>query len=129
MAKACFRERDEAKRELADYLQSQTPSPFFIEKYEVGGSHKHYIQTQKMTVQHAGVELEINLMANNMRDGDGIELSYGRPDGPFVHDGIAIVPRHHNCIELRTPENMIDKRLLKPTKNERASKDAPKGEK
>ena|SRR5579863_2839176 len=54
-------ERDAANRALNEFLDSQTPSDFFVEESTQKGVIKHYIQTNKITVQMAdGKEIYIN---------------------------------------------------------------------
>lgn len=103
--KTLERERENAIRQLNDYLDSQTKSPFYITdlvstgEAERGPSYKTtYIQTNKMTIFHAGVLLDILL-----REGQ-IDLSWGG-DHSRLHE-IAFIPSSHQSARLVSKENM-----------------------
>lgn len=98
------RQRKEAIRALNQYVDDQTPSPFFIDELEstgeeTGPSKKtRYIQTRKMKVEHAGVNLSILL-----RDGK-IDLQWG--GAGRLSQPIAFIPRSFQSADLVAKENM-----------------------
>lgn len=97
------RERQTAINALNQYVDSQTPAPFFINELEstgeeTGPSKKvRYVQSHKMEVKHAGVLLCILL-----RDGK-IDLQW--ESDSYGHD-IALIPRSYHCADLVAKENM-----------------------
>lgn len=98
------RQREEAIRALNQYVDSQTPSPFFIDELESTGETQgpsqktRYIQTRRMEVEHAGVHLSILL-----RDGK-IDLQWSGVERTSEH--IAFVPRSFQSADLLAKENM-----------------------
>ena len=65
---------------------------------------KRYIQTQEITVEHAGIELSINVRENNWRDGNGIAINYCVADNGTAD--IALIPKMFNSIELRAADKL-----------------------
>ena len=101
------RERDIAVRDLRQSLDTQTPSPFFVEDRVSGGKvgtwdYKcRYVQTHKITVEYKGIHLEVYAKL----DENGIDLQWGSPDeGP--HHDIALIPASHQSARLVSKENM-----------------------
>lgn len=99
------RQREEAIRALNQYVDNQTPSPFYINELECTGEERglsqktRFIQTRKMEVEHAGVRLSILL-----RDGK-IDLQWESVDRTSVY--VAFVPRSFQSADLLiTKENM-----------------------
>ena len=93
------REREMAIRTLNQYTDNQTASPFYVDELvctgeEQGPTHKRkYIQTCRMVVEHAGVELTILL-----RHDDRIELSWAGRNGQLRD--IGAIPRSYQSIDL-----------------------------
>jgi len=91
-------ERETAINALNQHLDNQTPSPFYVDELvstgeQQGPSHKRrHFQAHRMTVGHAGVELNILL-----RHDDRIELSWF---GDNHMRNIGIVPRSYQSIDL-----------------------------
>lgn len=54
------RQRDFATQTLDDFLDSQTPSDFFVEEFSLNKMIKHYIQTNKITIKMGDKEIYIN---------------------------------------------------------------------
>jgi hypothetical protein len=55
------RQRDFAIKTLDDFINTQTPSDFFVDEFSQKGTIKHYIQTRKITVKlDNGKEIYIN---------------------------------------------------------------------
>lgn len=105
------RERDIAVQELNAWVDSQTPSAFYVDEYPCIGEQKHkrrYFQGNRIAVDHAGVHCEILLARED--DGQrlyGIDITYSE-GGPrrIGHQDVAIMPRASNCIELVAKDNM-----------------------
>ena len=97
------RQRNEAVRELYEYMDEQTPSPFYISEFlTIESPPKHfvrYVQAHQMEVNHDGVYLQIIL-----RDGQ-IDLSWGSDPNRVTHD-VAFIPQSHQSARLVTKENM-----------------------
>ncbi len=99
-------ERAVAVSALNEYIDSQTPSPFVIEEMECTGEDSgptrkdRYIQTHKMTVRHAGVELEILLRPSE----DSVNLRWGSPNHSSSH--VAFVPSSFQAAQIIAKENM-----------------------
>lgn len=97
------RTRDVAVRELKEYNDNQTPSPFSIQEYVNRGYVTRYIQTDKMEVEAHGVKLRIQLGYERDKT---IKLSWG-PAGKLAGmDHIAFVPTSFQQAELIAKENM-----------------------
>ena len=97
------RQRDIAVRALDEYTDNQTPSPVSVQEMECveHGSPKfytRYVQTNKITINHSGVELRVLL-----RNGH-IDLSYG--GGGLSTDEVALIPASFQQIRLVSKENM-----------------------
>lgn len=95
----------EAQSELDKKIKAQKPTPVFIQKFEPTGATRTYIDTDRITIEYAGIELDINLNTYGNRDGKGIELRFNRV-GMMSSGEIAIIPKHSGCVELKTPENL-----------------------
>jgi hypothetical protein len=54
------RQRDDARTRLSEFIDSQTPSDFFVEEWDNAGPIKRYIQTHKITVKMGNKEIYIN---------------------------------------------------------------------
>jgi hypothetical protein len=106
VANAALQERDEARAELTKHYETQKPSPVYVERYDAEhGKRKTFIDTDRVTIEYAGIELDIALNEYGNRDGKGIELRFCRAG--MMHGQVAVVPTFSNVIELRLPENMI----------------------
>jgi hypothetical protein len=84
------RERDVALRALNDHINDQTPSPVYWEEYlstgegtagkGIGPSNKRfYVQTDRLVVEAAGVQLQIYCRESSPRHYDCIELKWSDP--------------------------------------------------
>jgi len=99
------RERDTAVRALNEYVDNQTPAPFYIDELESIGEQRgpsqlrRYIQAHGMRVHHAGVYLDITL-----RDGE-IDLQWNG-NSSFSLSEIAFIPSSHQSARLVAKENM-----------------------
>lgn len=98
------RERETAIRALNEYVDSQTPSPFYIDETECLGEQqgpstkRRYIQAHRITVVYEGVRLDILL-----RD-DTIDLKWGAPN--FSMDEIAFIPSSFQSARLVSRDKM-----------------------
>ncbi len=96
------RERDTAIRGLNEYIDNQTKSPFYFSDYLCTGENAGptskvvYIQTNQMTVEHAGVQLDLLL-----RDGY-IDMNWSGEHRVEV----AFIPQMHQSARLVSKENM-----------------------
>jgi len=106
LASQLLAERDDAKAAMERHFKSLKPTPVYIDELSPEGHRKTktYIDTDKVTIEYAGIELEINLNTYGNRDGKGIELRFSRIGSLSAR--VAIVPQFNNVIELRLPENM-----------------------
>ena len=99
------RERDTAIRALNEYVDRQTPSPFYSDEMESLGEVKgasvkrHYFQAHRITVSHAGIELEVNI-----HDPEDIKLRWGTPRHSMGE--VALIPVSFQQARLKTKENM-----------------------
>lgn len=86
---AVERQRDHANESMERFLDSQTPSDFFVEEFSQKKMIKHYVQTNKITVKMDGKEIYIN------KEQDG---SFYLASG---WGGIQIEPSASNAIRIR----------------------------
>lgn len=105
LAEQLFHERDAARKELAEHYEQQKPTPIYVEIYDTTGSRKQYIQSDRVTIEHAGIEMEVFT-----RDEHSIEIRYGRPES-LTSGGIGIYPSSGNAISLKAPEHLSDYEL------------------
>ena len=95
------RERDVAVRTLREYCDSQTPAPFRFPDYVSDGDdprggptlRTRYVQAHRMTLEHAGIALDIVL-----REGV-IDLQYAAIDARLRH-GVILQPRSFQALYL-----------------------------
>ncbi len=98
------RQRDVSVRELNEYIDKQTPSPFFVDEMVCTGEEtgptvkRNYIQTRRVSVEHAGVSLDVYI-----RD-EVIELTWG--DGEYRNGDVAMIPVSRQQVHLKSQENM-----------------------
>lgn len=98
------RQRDVAVRELNNYIDSQTPSPFYVDGLVCTGEEsgpslkRRYIEGNKMSVNHDGVSLSIHL-----RDGH-IDLQWHSARS-FTGD-VAFIPSACQAARLVSKDNM-----------------------
>lgn len=96
------RERDTALRALNNYVDTQTPSAFYIDELECTGedrgptSKRRHIQTHKITVQHNGVRLDVSI---NCHHPDAISLQWGSERGSCERH-VAFIPTSFMAAEL-----------------------------
>ena len=94
-----------AEAAVKNYLDSQTPSEFYVEEYvSTGeGSDKHvkrFVQTYKMAVEHDGVKLTILLR----QDEKGIDLQWNSTNR--LMNEVALVPLSFNKVKIVAKEFM-----------------------
>jgi hypothetical protein len=100
------RERENAISALNEYVDNQTPSPFYIDEGESTGESqgptikRRYIQGHKITVEHKGIRLEVMLRPNEY----GIDLGWDDLTRGLKH--VAMVPQSFNRVQLISKENM-----------------------
>jgi hypothetical protein len=98
------RQRDESITALNEYVDRQTESAFYYDDYvstgeEQGPSNKRsYIQTRQITVEYAGIELNIRTVDNEIR------LQWN--DTKRHLDYIALIPWSFQNAILVSKENM-----------------------
>ena len=100
------RQRDKAIRQLNKFCDDQTESAIFVEDAPCTGEDgkrgpifkKHYIQSDKVAIEHAGVGLEIIC-----RDGY-IGLQWCEENGNYKD--IAFIPESYQSARLVSKENM-----------------------
>lgn len=105
------RERDVAIRELNEWVDSQTPSPIYIDEMVCTGETKgtttkrRYVQTRRLTIEYAGVELDVFLAPEHDGSRDfGIHLSFSTPDHSLGQ--VAMIPISFQQVVLIAKENM-----------------------
>lgn len=92
------RRADEAEKTLSGYEDDQTPSKVW--HGDLRNDSKHFVQTSRITVEHADVILEVN-----MYEDDRIRLSW-RPSGEGYHHGdICFIPSSYQQARLVNPKN------------------------
>ena len=82
------RQRDVAVQELNYYVDNQTPSQVWYDDYECTEPgppvmRRKYIQTNRITIGHVGVELDVLCRENHIDIGWGIENTIGLSDVIF----------------------------------------------
>jgi len=99
------RQRSEAIKALNDYTDNQTKSPFYSEHLLCLGEEgknsfkKIYFQAYQMTVEHAGIKVNIY----TSRD-DSIEINYSGEG--YSLENICLIPDSYQRIRLITKDNM-----------------------
>jgi hypothetical protein len=99
-------ERATALRALNEFVDNQTKSPFFIKDSfctgeKTGPTQKIcYIQTNRITVEHGEISLEVRL-----RD-ETIEIKWGGLN--YNLKNIALIPYSYQCVRLISKKDMID---------------------
>lgn len=107
------RELDAATLSLQQYLDNQTPSPFYLDDWFSPTRQKVYIQsaTNRICVEHARVHLEVFLPhEDDSQRLYGIELNYSAMvNGKHCLAGptVAVVPRGCSLIQLISKENLF----------------------
>jgi hypothetical protein len=97
------RTRDIAERELKQYEDRQTPSPFSIQEYVSGKFITRFIQTDKIEVEAHGVKVEVRVGYDRDKT---IHLRWG-PEGRVAGvRHVAFIPTSFQQAELMTKENM-----------------------
>ena len=97
------REREVAVNALNEYVDNQTPSPFFIDEMECTGERKgptikrRYVQTHKIEIEHQEVSLRIIL-----RD-ESIDLQWS---GEKMLGDVAFIPSSYQSARLVSKGNM-----------------------
>lgn len=100
------RDRDMAIRALNEHLDRETESPFYFDDLVCTGEEKgpsfkrKYVQTHKMTVKHAGVELVIVIR----RGDESIDMHWNAPGQPC--QDVAFIPTSFQAASLKAKENM-----------------------
>lgn len=103
------RQRETAVNVLNEFVNDDTPSPFFFEDYACTGecqgpsNKRRYIQAHSVTVVWRGVELRVS--ANDYgNSGRGIGLSWGTEGGR--HQDVAFIPSNYLSARLVSKEDM-----------------------
>lgn len=102
------RERSVSVRALNEYLDNQTESPFRYwdligtgEKFGGGPSSKtHFVQTNKMEVHWAGIELAILIREKQQE----LDLQWCASAGRITE--VALIPQSFQSVRLKARENM-----------------------
>jgi hypothetical protein len=94
-----------AERAVAEYKDSQTPSEFYYEDHLcIGGGSpqliRRYIQTNRMTIEHAGVQVDVLV-----REGDP-EIEIGWSDPTRMCREVAMVPKSFQQIKIIHPKHI-----------------------
>lgn len=96
-------QREQAIRTLNEFVDDQTPSPFYYEENPCTGEQRgpigkrKYIQAHNMEVVWRGVHLTISAHSYG-NSGEGIALQWG---GEGRHSGdIAMIPASHQRVRL-----------------------------
>ncbi len=90
------RKAQRAEKVLSEYVADQTPS----EVWHENSDSKQFVQTDKITIEHADVILEVTLFED-----DPIKLSW-RPSGKGHHLGdICFIPTAYQQARLVNPKN------------------------
>jgi hypothetical protein len=99
------RERETAIRVLNEHIDNQTLSPIYVDDYECTGEEqgpsikRKYIQSNKITIEHQGVELGIILRDESI----DIQWSSERCLGD-----VAFIPASYQAARLVSKKNMRD---------------------
>lgn len=105
LAKTLFKERDEAREELAEHKNSQKPSPFYVRNYGRGdGPERFFIQTNgSIHVEHAGIVVEVSVGRSGW-DANSVHVRFDAvPSG--VQD-VVLIPLSSNCIDIRAAQHL-----------------------
>lgn len=100
------REREVAVRELNEYCDATTPSPFYTDEMVCTGetigpsTKRRYIQAHTIRVEHAGVGLDVRTF-----DRKYITLQWGSITGR-MSDTVGLVPKAFQCADLVAKENL-----------------------
>ncbi len=98
------RERDNALRDQREYIDTQTPSPFYVDYDGPENRDKRFVQAHHMTVVWKGVELHIS--ANDYgNSGPGIRLQWGR-SGRHGSGDVAFIPGSYQSARLVAKADM-----------------------
>ena len=101
--KGILLERKTAIRALNEYVDSQTPSAFYIDEMESTGEEqgpsvkRRYIQGQRMQITHAGITVDIILRDTT------IDLQW---DEENRHGDVAMIPSSYMAMRLVAKKNM-----------------------
>lgn len=104
------RERETAVDALNKYVDSQTPSAFSIQELECTGENPapsfktRYISTNRMTITHRGIELNIYITDGDRSRSPGIHLQWSATKRGMSE--VAMVPTSFNAVALITKEDM-----------------------
>lgn len=91
-----------AKRTLKEYRDTQTPSSFYIWDVDPDTHEmvKHFIQTNKMTIDRNGLRVEIIL-----REDAGIDVAWSDESNRLTKE-CALIPMGLNSIRIKTKNDM-----------------------
>jgi len=94
-----------AERTLNEFNDNQTPSEFYYDDYvSVGGGSpqyfRRYIQTNKVTVEHSGVQVDILVRGGE----DDIEIGWSDPTRMCRE--VAMVPKSFQQIKIIHPSKI-----------------------
>lgn len=92
------RRAKKAEQTLEEYEDDQTPSKVW--HGDLLGNSKHFVQSDKITIDHADVTLDVGLFED-----DRIQLSW-RPSGKWHQSGdICFIPTSYQQARLVNPKN------------------------
>jgi hypothetical protein len=111
IAFAALDERDDALRKLEAKTESQKPTPFFKEDYEISErGHKkrrtYFDADREIVIVHNGIRVEVRVDSNNMRDGKGVYVNFSVDDDGLGRAGVCLVPIDRHAIEFRKPNDV-----------------------
>jgi hypothetical protein len=89
-----------AEDTLSNYVDDQSPSEMWFEAREYSRETRKYVQTKRITIEHADVALDVSIHEN-----DQIFLSW-RPGGSDIAMGdICFIPSAYQQARLVNPKN------------------------
>jgi hypothetical protein len=92
------RKAQRAEQTLRDYMEFTIPSK--VELEDCAGS-KHFVQTKRVTIKHADVNLIINLSEK-----DRIELNFYVPKGAPLGGEACFMPSDYQQVNLANSKNL-----------------------
>lgn len=105
LAETLFKQRDEARAELAEHKNNTKPSPFYVRNYGGGdGPERCFIQTKgSINVEHAGISVEVSVGRSGW-DANSVHVRFDAvPSG--VQD-VVVIPLASNCIDIRAAQHL-----------------------
>lgn len=103
------RQRDTALNKLNDFVDDQTPSHFYVDDHVCVGeksgptTKRHYIQTEKMTVEYGKITLNIYCRDDQRGEHPCIDLQWGYG---YSNQEVAMIPESFQKVRLVAHEHM-----------------------